>query len=242
MDTIGDAYIVAALLPVAGADGAGPPTARGAARVCEEVLAVAHGILAAVADYRAATGRAIHCRIGVATGPVLAGVLGRLQPRFHIFGQGLREAERCEQTGPIDAVHASPSVLAAVHQSLPPDAAAPPPLLEGIPSDPPMLAEAALALALLPESTADGLQLLETNLEHNFEEAPDSAPAADSESLPLPEPSELEFIADGGGRAGPPAAEAAAACLQAGMMCTYGRAELWGGSSTELWSLEQGRS
>jgi class 3 adenylate cyclase len=70
--------------------------------------------IAAVAACRKKTGRAVHCRIGVSTGEVLAGVLGRLQPRFHIFGAGLSAAERHEKAGQIDAVHASPAFMAAL--------------------------------------------------------------------------------------------------------------------------------
>jgi class 3 adenylate cyclase len=38
-------------------------------------------MLATLASYRAATGLDVHCRIGIASGEVIAGVLGRLQPR-----------------------------------------------------------------------------------------------------------------------------------------------------------------
>ena len=54
-------------------------------------------MLAAVRAYRAETGREVHCRIGIAAGALLAGVLGQLQPRFHIFGPALRDAEHHEQ-------------------------------------------------------------------------------------------------------------------------------------------------
>ena len=37
----------------------------------------------------------VRCRIGIAAGPVVAGVLGRLQPRFHVVGEVCeREEER----------------------------------------------------------------------------------------------------------------------------------------------------
>ena len=54
-------------------------------------------MLAAVREHREETGLQVHCRIGVGAGQLLAGVLSRLQPRFHIFGPALREAEHYEQ-------------------------------------------------------------------------------------------------------------------------------------------------
>jgi len=71
-------------------------------------------MIAVVAACREETGRELHCRIGVSAGEVLAGVLGRLQPRFHIFGAGLSAAEQHEKAGQIDAVHASPTFMAAL--------------------------------------------------------------------------------------------------------------------------------
>ena len=37
---------------------------------------------------------------------MICGVLGRLQPRFHVFGPGIRSAEKLEQEGRPGAVHA----------------------------------------------------------------------------------------------------------------------------------------
>ena len=54
-------------------------------------------MLAAVRAHREETGLQVHCRIGIGAGQLLAGVLSRLQPRFHIFGPALREAEHYEQ-------------------------------------------------------------------------------------------------------------------------------------------------
>ncbi len=75
MDTVGDAYVAAALLP----PGA---SAEAESDACWRVLRAARAMLAAVAARRRATGRArLACRIGVSVGDVLAGVLGQLQPR-----------------------------------------------------------------------------------------------------------------------------------------------------------------
>jgi class 3 adenylate cyclase len=91
MDTIGDAYVAAALLPP------GSPENVEAAACCR-VLEAARAMINAVGACRQSTGRAgLACRIGVSIGDVLAGVVGQLQPRFHIFGSGIHVAELHEQ-------------------------------------------------------------------------------------------------------------------------------------------------
>lgn len=82
MDTVGDAYIIAGLLTEDTAD-----------KTCRGLLAVAETMIHTLEQYRADTGRDVHCRIGVAVGTVVAGVLGKLQPRFHIQGAGVQAAE-----------------------------------------------------------------------------------------------------------------------------------------------------
>ena len=57
-------------------------------------------MLAVVREHRQETGLDVHCRIGIGAGPLLAGVLSHLQPRFHIFGPALWEAEHYEQVSP----------------------------------------------------------------------------------------------------------------------------------------------
>ena len=108
MDTVGDAYICAGFIPSSGA------TAGGRAEVHIHMLEAAAAMMNAVQAFNAtepiqgagANIGPLRCRIGVSAGPVLAGVLGRLQPRYHIFGPGIRGAELCEQTGEEGAVHA----------------------------------------------------------------------------------------------------------------------------------------
>jgi hypothetical protein len=123
MDTVGDAYVAAGFFPQVSASQqpgndseeiAAASAAATTGKACDRVLRVARDMIAAVAACREETGRDVHCRIGVSAGEVLAGVLGRLQPRFHIFGAGLSGAERHEKAGQIDAVHASPTFMAAL--------------------------------------------------------------------------------------------------------------------------------
>jgi hypothetical protein len=117
MDTVGDAYVAAGFLPQSQPlpfQSTENADALEAGQACDRVLLAARDMIAAVAACREDTGRDVHCRIGVSAGEVLAGVLGRLQPRFHIFGAGLSAAERHEKAGQIDAVHASPAFMAAL--------------------------------------------------------------------------------------------------------------------------------
>jgi class 3 adenylate cyclase len=52
-----------------------------ASAVCGDVLAAARAMILALRDYRRRTGSDLHCRVGLALGDVVAGVLGHLQPR-----------------------------------------------------------------------------------------------------------------------------------------------------------------
>jgi class 3 adenylate cyclase len=135
MDTIGDAYIAAGFVPWSSIQPSHHTSSNGndleSARIhaeeeavatsqaCERVLRAAREMIAAVAECRRKTGHDVHCRIGVSTGEVLAGVLGHLQPRFHIFGSGLSAAEQHEKAGEIDTVHASPTFMAALAHTTP---------------------------------------------------------------------------------------------------------------------------
>ena len=79
---VGDAYVVAGFLPPEGDAGGGAEHAAAVRRVCLDMLEVAATMLDALRAYRQAPGgRDTRCRIGVAVGPVVAGVLGLLQPR-----------------------------------------------------------------------------------------------------------------------------------------------------------------
>jgi hypothetical protein len=122
MDTVGDAYVVAGFLPPAAAAAAGSAGSiaafaeRGdwddgadarAARVCESLLQMGEVILRELAAYRRETGAEVHGRVGIAVGPALLAALGRLQPRIHALGAGMRAADALEQSGRPGAVHVS---------------------------------------------------------------------------------------------------------------------------------------
>jgi class 3 adenylate cyclase len=81
-------------------------SAQGARMLC-----LAHLMIDAVREVGKDSGLDLHCRIGISTGEVIAGTLGRLQPRFHIMGEGMRLAEQLEQTSEVDSVHVSTKFL-----------------------------------------------------------------------------------------------------------------------------------
>ena len=117
MDTVGDAYVVTGFLPAPTAHpGHSAPINEGggceglgskAAMVCKSMLRMGEVILTELAAYRRETGEAVHGRVGIAVGPVVVGALGRLQPRIHALGAGMRAADVLEQTGRAGAVHVS---------------------------------------------------------------------------------------------------------------------------------------
>ena len=101
MDTVGDAYIVAAWLTAHEADSTrqNPQYMPNARKSCHSVLWLAGMMLNTIDSYRTKEGLEITARIGVAVGTVVVGSLGSMQPRIHIRGYGMRKAEELEQQG-----------------------------------------------------------------------------------------------------------------------------------------------
>ncbi|GAB2499742.1 adenylate/guanylate cyclase domain-containing protein [Arenimonas alkanexedens] len=90
--TIGDAYMVAAGLPTARADHA------------HVLAALALGMVDAVRTLRADTGAALDVRIGIHSGAVVAGVIGRRKFAYDLWGDVVNTAARMESHGVPGAV------------------------------------------------------------------------------------------------------------------------------------------
>ena len=113
MDTVGDAYIVAAWLSDADprhVKNEGLDTAR-AQKLCHKMLWLAGRMCDTIDSFRTKQGNRISGRIGISVGNVVVGALGSLQPRVHIRGKGMREAESLEQSGVPAMLHVSDNFL-----------------------------------------------------------------------------------------------------------------------------------
>jgi adenylate cyclase len=94
--TIGDAYMVASGVP--------EPAPDFALRLAHMALAM----LDAVRQLRAETGYDLNMRMGLATGPVMAGVIGRQKFSYDIWGDAVNLAARLESTSVPGRIHICP--------------------------------------------------------------------------------------------------------------------------------------
>jgi class 3 adenylate cyclase len=100
--TIGDAYMVAAGIPL--------PRDDHAEAVAEMALAMREEIDVCAAD----TGLPLEVRIGMETGPVVAGVIGRAKFSYDLWGDTVNTASRMESHAPLGAIQ----VTARLHERL----------------------------------------------------------------------------------------------------------------------------
>lgn len=108
--TIGDAYMVASGIP--------EPSPDFAHRLAHMALAMQQ----AIAELRAETGHDITMRMGLATGPVMAGVIGRQKFSYDIWGDAVNLAARLENASVPGRIHICPESHAklAAHFELEP--------------------------------------------------------------------------------------------------------------------------
>ena len=100
--TIGDAYMVVGGVPVAGADHP------------ERAVAMGLDMLDAVGDLAAAVGRPLEVRIGIHTGPLVAGVIGTRKFIYDLWGDTVNIASRLESHGIPGAIQISDATWSRV--------------------------------------------------------------------------------------------------------------------------------
>merc|ERR1719422_761928 len=100
VETIGDAYLIVAGCPV--------KAANHALKICDMALDMMDGIKILKVP---GSGDDIHMRIGVHSGPVVAGVVGLKMPRYCLFGVNVGLTEKFEANSKPDRIHISETTI-----------------------------------------------------------------------------------------------------------------------------------
>lgn len=105
--TIGDAYMVAAGVPVPRPDHAAA------------AATLALRMNAALRDINTARGTTLQLRTGLHSGPLAAGIIGRDKFAYDLWGDTVNTASRMESSAPLGGIHLSAATAALLHDQFP---------------------------------------------------------------------------------------------------------------------------
>jgi class 3 adenylate cyclase len=105
--TVGDAYMAAAGVPEPRPDHA------------EAAVEMAIAMQRALAAWNASSGHRLRLRVGIATGPVIAGVIGRRKFAYDLWGDTVNTASRMESTGEPGCVQVTEATYARLEGRFP---------------------------------------------------------------------------------------------------------------------------
>ncbi len=101
--TIGDGYMVVGGIPERRTDHA--------TRIARMAIAMQE----AITEFESPAGGPFRLRIGISTGPVVAGVIGRYKFAYDLWGDTVNVAKRMEESGEIGRIHISASTQAMLN-------------------------------------------------------------------------------------------------------------------------------
>ncbi len=100
--TIGDCYMVVGGVPASRPDH------------CAAVADMALAMIRTLDEFNTETGHALQIRVGINTGAVVAGVIGRKKFIYDLWGDAVNTASRMESHGEPSRIHATDAVVAAI--------------------------------------------------------------------------------------------------------------------------------